>query len=239
MKTLKAVGDLLAPRQCLVCGRRLGVEEKHLCIWCAADLPLTRYWTRTHHPMADRFNEVIERHRKPEEQEPYAYAAALLFYRSGNPYRRIPQALKYHYDRPAGRYFARMLGEFLAGSEPFRDVDLVVPVPLHWTRLFARGYNQAEVIARAVAERLGVPCRRLLKRTRRTRTQTRLGAEEKARNVSGAFRVRSLTDARHILLVDDTFTTGATLYGCFAALRAALGPKVRLSVCTLSSVTEL
>ena len=239
MNALKAVGDLLAPRECLVCGRRLGVKETHLCIWCAADLPLTRYWTRIHHPMADRFNEVIERHRLPAGKEPYAYAAALLFYRSGNPYRRIPQAVKYHYNRAAGRYFGRMLGDYLSGAAHFKDVDLVVPVPLHWTRLFARGYNQAELLARAIAQRLGVPCRDLLRRTRRTRTQTRLSVEEKARNVSGAFRLRHRTTARHILLVDDTFTTGATLYGCFAALRAALGEEVRLSVCTLASVTEL
>ena len=100
----------------------------------------------------------------------------------------IPRTLKYEGGLSLGRYFGRMLGGFLAGSPVFRNVDAVVPVPLHWWRKYRRGYNQAAVIARAVAEKLGVPCREdLIRRRRSTRTQTRLGAEERARNVAGAF----------------------------------------------------
>lgn len=244
MNALRALGDLMAPRVCVVCGRQLGMKEQHLCIWCASDLPLTRYWTRPHNPMADRFNEVVERYRRPEDPELYAYAVALIFYRGGNPYRRIPQALKYHYNLSAGRYFARMLGDKMAGAAHFADVDLILPVPLHWTRRWSRGYNQAEVLARALGARLGIPVRcDVLRRKRRTRTQTHLSMEEKAHNVSGAFCVRPAAlknlQPRHILLLDDTFTTGATLYGCFAVLRAALGPGVRISVCTLAAVTDV
>ena len=123
--------------------------------------------------------------------EPYSYAAALFFYDVNANYRRITQALKYQGDLAAGRYFARMLGERLAGSALFADVDVVIPVPLHPLRRWRRGYNQAEVIARVVAECLGVPCETgLLVRRRRTRTQTRLSVEEKAANVRTAFALR-------------------------------------------------
>jgi len=245
MKWLRAVGDLMAPRECIVCGRKLGVQEEHLCTWCAADLPLTRYWTRPHNPMADRFNECIERHRADTDVEPYAFAAALIHYRGESPYRRIPQALKYRYNLSAGRHFARMLGTRLRGEAHWQDVDLVIPVPLHRARRFERGYNQAEVIGREIARCLGVPCDgKILERKRRTRTQTRLSNEEKARNVSRAFRVRPAAmrkglRARHILLIDDTFTTGATLLSCFAALREAFGSEVRISAATLAAVTNV
>ena len=251
MRLLRAAADLLAPRECVVCGRRLGLQEDEICIFCEADLPLTRYSSRVHNPMADRINLLIERHRSDSDQEAYAYAASLILYHSGNPYSRIPQALKYRYRLSTGRYFARRLGAEMASAGHFGDVDLVVPVPLHWTRRFQRGYNQAEVIAREVARALGVPCRDILRRNRRTGTQTRLSVEGKERNVRGAFSLKAGAAGclgaegtagappRHLLLVDDTFTTGATLYECFAALRSALGPDLRISFCTLASVTGM
>jgi ComF family protein len=121
-------------------------------------------------------------------------------------------------------------------SDSEGSFDLVCPVPLHWTRRFTRGYNQAEVIGREVARVLGVPFEpRLLRRVRRTGTQTKLSPEERAANISGAFAVRkSIASPLQILLVDDVFTTGATAAACAAALREAFGPEVRISVATLA-----
>lgn len=241
IRALKAAADLVLPRACIVCGRRLLVEERHLCLFCMTDLPMTHFWQVTRNPMADRFNAVIQEH-SPDyaPHEPYAYAAALFFYHSEAGYRQIPYRLKYHGDIPAGRYFGKILGERLAEAGHFRDVDLVIPVPLHWTRKWKRGYNQAEVIAAEVSMVLHarMECG-MLRRVRRTQTQTVLSVEEKSRNVSGAFRaVRSAETFRHILLIDDVFTTGATLTACFTALRSAFQASVRISVATLGYVGD-
>lgn len=262
---LRALADLFFPRVCLVCGSRLGIHERHLCLSCAADVPYTHFWRQPHNPMADRFNAVLERHRGTERMA-YAYAAALMYYKG--PYRSIPRALKYRDDLSAGRYYGMLLGQRLAAAPQFTDVDLVIPVPLHWTRRWSRGYNQAEILARAICKAMSFPVipggtssglpgmtssvipgqprnlpevrTDLLVRARRTRTQTRLSVEEKARNVASAFRVpepsgaKALASARHILLVDDTFTTGATLYACYAALRPCAS--ARISIATLAVV---
>lgn len=232
-----ALGDLFLPRHCVVCGRRLTLAERHLCLPCRSDLPYTHFWERTHNPMADKYNDRIREQVPHGVEEAYGCAAALFYYNSESGYKNIPQALKYRAALSLGREFADQLGARLAGSEAFAGVDLVVPVPLHWRRRRGRGYNQAAVIAERVAACLGARCgRTVLRRLRYTPSQTSVGMEKKASNVSGAFQVVGRVDTRHILLIDDTFTTGSTLAACHKALREAYPPSVRISVATLSYV---
>ena len=237
---LREMTDLVMPRTCLVCGRKLGAQEEHLCLWCSADLPLTYYWERPHNPMADELNALLERTRGEGEPMEYVRAAALMFYHHENPYKLIPKALKYGGNIEAGRYFASRLGRSMATADHFADVDLVIPVPLHWLRKWTRGYNQAAVIAKELAKTLKADYRAdVLTRARRTHTQTSLDATARLKNVAGVFRVRQIPkEAKHILLVDDTFTTGATLCACYNALREAIGPAQRISVATLSVVQD-
>jgi predicted amidophosphoribosyltransferase len=144
-----------------------------------------------------------------------------------------------------------MLGDRLAASPQFADVDVIIPVPLHWTRQWRRGYNQAEVIARELASALGAELRTdILRRSRRTRSQVRLPMADKAANVHGAFTLarnmqgvptgydtKAPYSAAHVLLVDDTFTTGSTLNACRAVLRQAFPLPTRISVATLAYVS--
>ncbi|MBQ7516817.1 MAG: ComF family protein [Bacteroidales bacterium] len=242
----KALADFFLPERCVVCGGVLSRKEHYLCCRCEADLPLTFYWARERQPMSERYNARIQ--EQSVEYEDFGRAAALFFYREQAGYKGIPQALKYEGRRSLGRCFGRRLGRELARSPLFSDVDVVVPVPLHPLRRFKRGYNQAAVLAKAIAAAyasvrpLYFPG--LVRRTRSTRTQTQLSGEEKAKNVAGAFRVNDRALARlpfsprHILVVDDVFTSGATLAAVHNALRAVFPPEIRISVATLAFVLE-
>ena len=148
-----ALLDLLLPRRCVVCGRILSAQEKHICLYCSASLPETYFWLRESNPMADRLNGRIQLRleqrlsgsaescggAEPGMHEPYAYAAALFFYRPESPYNNITKSLKYRADLSEGRHFSEMLGRRLASSPLYADVDLVVPVPLHRSRRLSRG----------------------------------------------------------------------------------------------------
>ena len=245
---LKAAADLMLPRVCVVCGERLLMNENFICLHCIADMPMTHFWQQRSNPMADKFNAIIqcglekewELPRNPHEK--YAFAAALFFYSHEADYRNILYNIKYKGRTDVGRYFGQMLGAKLAGSAEFKNVDCVIPVPLHWARRWKRGYNQAEIIAREVADALGAPLTcDILYRRRKTRTQTKLDIKGKAENVAGAFGIKDQHDhaqknIRHILLIDDVFTTGATVGECFRALRTVFPPDVRISVATLGFV---
>ena len=181
-----ATADVLLPRSCAVCGRRLTVRERFICIGCMEDIPYTYNWTMRYHPAADRFNMAIQ--QDLAGYEPYSYVANLFFYDDGNGYRHICHRLKYQGDIGIGRHFGKELGLRLSAAPHFRDVDAVVPVPLHWRRRWKRGYNQAEVIARGISEGLSgdIPILTdILRRVRYSTSQTRMSTGCKWENVSG------------------------------------------------------
>lgn len=242
LRICTAVGDLFLPRMCVACGEPLTLDERHICLQCLSQIPYTHFWDRRDNPMAEKFNAALRASIPDSVPQMFEYAAALFIYNSETPYRRIPQRLKYGGDRSAGKYFARRLGAMLASSELFKDVDLVIPVPLHPLRRLRRGFNQAEVIAADVALVLGAPlCTNVLRRTRYSSSQTHKSVEAKAANVRGAFRAkmpRRALQPHHILLVDDTFTTGSTLASCHEALSCVFPPSVRISVATLAYVGD-
>ena len=214
--SLKGLRDLFWPRRCCVCERGLDIDEEDICPECFSDIPLTYFWDWDENPAFEKLREKAS----------VKAAACLFFFHHGAPYNHIMHSIKYGGGRLLGYRLGFILGRHLAGSGRFGSIDAVTSVPLHPLRRFKRGYNQAEVIARGIAAAMGLPYTgNLLVRRRYTRSQARLATEEKARNVSGAFRLRENEAKKmaglgtcHILLVDDTLTTGATLGECACAL---------------------
>lgn len=243
----KHIIDLILPRHCAVCDKVLRTFEKHLCTECWADIPYTYYWERRRNPMSEKFNGKIQNYYFPESDNnacfsrkiEYSYATALFFFNSEALYKHIPYKIKYGGDISLGQFFGKLLGERIANSKHLNDIDIIIPVPLHWSRKWKRGYNQAEAIAEGIAATTGAEiCTSLLYRKKHTKTQTRLSVNMKSLNVRDAFKAKRQLDGRHhILLVDDVFTTGATLCSCFAALKD-MAPESRISIATLALVSN-
>lgn len=228
---VKGLRELFFPRKCIVCGRMLEMDERDVCATCLAELPLTYQWTIGQ-------NAAFERLARRFDVEA---AASLFFFGSESDYRNILYGIKYGNRRQLGFRMGFLLGSHLAESRLFSRCQAVVPVPLHPLRRWKRGYNQAEIIARGVAAAMNLPLEsKLLHRRRYTKTQTQLQGIEKTTNVQGAFalddrhvQILQNQDIRHLLLVDDTLTTGSTLAASAAPM---LATHFKVSCTTLAFV---
>jgi len=207
----------LLPLRCLLCGGR-GADGRDLCEGCARDLPRNDVrCPRCALPLkapAPLCGECLER-------EP-AFASAWVPFLYAHPLDLLEARFKFRGDLAAGRVLSELMIERAGREAPARP-DALVVVPLHVERLRERGYNQAFELARPLARAIGVPLvRDLLVRTRATAAQTGLDAPARRRNLRGAFAVASASSLpRHVALLDDVMTTGATLRECARVLRRA------------------
>ena len=228
------LADMVWPRRCGVCGGFLDTEERYVCAECLKDMPLTYFWSWRGNPA-----EQILWARTYLEG-----VVSLFYYSRDNDYKELLHAVKYGGNVATGRWLGRILGEKMReAAYPLPDV--IVPVPLHWRRKWKRGYNQAEVIARGISEGLSgdIPVLTdILRRVRYSTSQTRMSVGSKWENVSGAFvlidnrTAAERLSGRHVLLVDDVLTTGATVEACWDALRVI--PDIRVSYASIAFVTK-
>lgn len=218
---LGALADLVFPQRCMGCSRR---SSDVLCRECFEALPRIEpsFCKRCGTPTA--FEAFVCDECQGVD---FAFASARSPLRYEGVGKEIVHALKYQgYVRVVERLMAPLMSEAVQGR-----YDLVVPVPLHRSRRRRRGFNQAELMARAVAGRMKVAFSDKLEAVRRTRDQVKLSATERRRNVEGAFRARGPVTGK-VLLVDDVFTTGATLSaGAGVLLRAGAGEVHALTLC--------
>lgn len=216
--------DFISPRQCVVCGERLAPTEHSLCSTCLLHLPRTTYQFTPHdNPMAQLFW-----HLSPVEQ-----AAALIFYEPHSEVAQLIYDLKYH-DRPdIGEDMGRLMAGEMQLARFFDGIDMLLPVPLSRKRLRQRGYNQSEQLAVGISDVTHLPVvTKALRRTHFHQSQTQLSRRERQENVENLFELRdgSMLQGKHVLLIDDICTTGATLLACCDVLKAI--PGIRLSVLT-------
>jgi ComF family protein len=214
--------NLALPRLCPAC--RITVEAEGLCPQCWSQLAFIAppYCARLGIPFTyDPGPGILS---MKAIADPPAYDRARAAVRYDDVSRALVHQLKYG-DRPD---LAPMMGRWMAhaGRELLDGADALVPVPLHWRRLFARRFNQSATLAGAIASQTGVPvAHAALKRVKSTAQQVGLSKDQRATNVQGAFRVppdgRAEVTGRRLVLVDDVLTSGATLEGCARALLRA------------------
>lgn len=225
MKWIDDLKELLFPRYCKVCRRRLMHSEQHLCIHCLLELPRTHYERDPNNLLMQHFMEWPEVIR----------ATAYFYYYKEGEYSSLIHHLKYKDHPEVGTYLGRIAAMELKESGFFDGIDLIIPVPLSKKRYRQRGYNQCDYIAKGISKVTSIDIsNKSIERIVNTDTQTAKGRMDRWKNTEGIFRIKDATTltGKHILLVDDVATTGATLHACTSALLTV--PGVRVSVFALT-----
>ena len=219
--------QLFYPRLCLYCDKRLTEDEQYLCLHCYCELPRTHYHRRTDNPVLKLFTGFFHIHE----------IAAFLFFEREGKVQDLVHAFKYYGNKQLAQYLGRIAAIEMKNDGLFRGIDMLIPVPLHPKKERKRGYNQSEWIAKGVESVYQYPVRcDLLYRNIDTVTQTRKTVYERNLNVEEIFAVNNADalEGKHILLIDDVITTGATLRACIKTLSAI--PDIRISIFSLTTV---
>lgn len=213
--------SLLYPPRCLLCYELLEDGEQTICSHCAAVLP------EIAEPICLKCGKAIDNDGMEycsdcrEHPHLFEYGRALFSYT-----KEVQEAIvryKYKNQRGYAAWFGDMMAKRFAEEIWQMQAQVLVPVPLYIKKERVRGFNQAELLARVIGERCGLPVQKLLKRRRKTEAQKELGYEDRLANLEGSFQIiepgEEMPEA--VILVDDIYTTGSTVDACAAVLKKA------------------
>jgi ComF family protein len=234
LKTL----DFFLPPQCLCCSSYVAVQGG-LCsqCWPKFDFITVPYCEKCGLPFEVRVSEITQCLACLQNPPSYEQARSVLFYNEFS--KGLILRFKHGDATYLAPYFVTWLGRIYRESQ--KQVDYLVPVPLHWLRFLKRQYNQAGLLAQGLSKKIQVPLLpQLLKRTRATQSQGSMSAERRYRNIKGAFSLngslKNKIEGKHLLLVDDVLTSGATVSECTRVLMDQ-GKAASVSVLTLARVS--
>ena len=214
---------LFFPNVCAGCGSDLISDSTVLCLKCTDAMPETNFEFHAHNPVEKKFWGRL----------PLGGASAQYYFTRESLMQRLMHQFKYRGNKELGLQLGRMMGDSLKRSGRFQ-IDALIPLPLFASKEKRRGFNQATILCEGIAENMNVPVfKNVVARTQYTDTQTKKGRIERWQNMEGKFilaKPEAIT-GKHILLVDDVVTTGATLEACGAELVKA--GNVKLSIATL------
>ena len=218
---------LIFPKICAACGNSLWKHEEIICTFCDFHLPKTDFHLEQDNPVSRTFwgRAGIES------------ATAYCWFNKGNKVQRLVHLLKYKGRKDIGIFFGERLGRLLKNAPCFNTVEMIIPVPLHKKKLMKRGYNQSEQFAIGIGKAMDIPVNPyILSRRRSTETQTRKSRFHRWQNVSDMFALEDefQLEGRHILLVDDVITTGATMESCLQALSSVPGIKISIAAIAIT-----
>ena len=216
---------LFFPNSCRLCGKTLHRQEEILCTTCLYKLARTNFQDVQENPVMEIFNGRL----------PLYSATAFLFFSKGGGTQKLIHELKYKGKKEIGAYLGKMFGKQLDNSPLFQSTDVIIPVPLHPQKEHKRGFNQSLVICEGMAPQMharvlsGVLYRKI-----HSSSQTRKSRYERWENVKDIFEIKDgrQLSGKHVLLVDDVITTGATLEACGNKLLEI--PGIRLSIASLA-----
>jgi ComF family protein len=222
---IKNLLNLFFPKVCYACNNLLGDNEEHICITCRHSLPVTNYHFENNQAM----KKVLYGRVKLE------LGTALLKFEKKGIVQHLLHNLKYKGHETIGEVLGKWLGDELKTIEAYNTVDAIIPVPLHKRKLRKRGYNQVEKFGVEIAKALDVEyIDTVLLKTTTTKTQVFKKRIARWDNSNEVFTMqnKTLIDGKHILIVDDIITTGATIESCANILLKA--KNVKISVATMA-----
>ncbi|EOR95022.1 Phosphoribosyltransferase domain protein [Arcticibacter svalbardensis MN12-7] len=217
--------SLFFPQVCCACGKHLVADENLLCTACIYNLPYTNFHLQPDNPVARQFWGRV----------PLVYAGAFFYFHKHTNVQDLIHQLKYKNKPELGHLIGRMYGKVLYELVHSSGTDLLIPVPLHHSRLKERGYNQSYCIAAGLSTVLEIPVsEQYLIRHKATDTQTHKNRFSRFENMTEVFTLEHAheLEGKHILLVDDVVTTGATLESCASMLLTISG--VRVSIVSIA-----
>lgn len=203
------------------CNKALIAQEEVLCIACADNIPLTNYHNIADNETAQRFAGRIA----------FKHATSYAYFSEGGVLQTLMHLLKYKKNTPIAAFLGQRLAYSLKKTNWIKDIDVIVPVPLHPTKVNKRGFNQSELIATTMAEILHVAIDvHSLIRIKDTESQTHKSRAQRAENMKDVFGLTNLEQlkGKHVLLLDDVLTTGATLESCMTTLQTIEGLEISI-----------
>jgi len=223
---LNDVWHLIYPEKCVSCDNELTVNEHHICSICDTNLTETSYHL---------FHEATPFDKLFWGRVNVHHTFALFSFQKHSALQQLLFQFKYHHTHTIGTLFGKRIGKRLNVVQKYRDIEVLLPVPLHSKKEFVRGYNQSLALAKGISNTTSISINAgLLKRKRNTTTQTGKDRFERWSNVSSVFVVSTKVRAyKHIAIVDDVVTTGSTIESLVHAIRE-VHPDVKISVLTLA-----
>ena len=219
---------LVFPHVCEGCGTDVLQSDHALCLQCIVALPETRFHLYKDNPVEKIFWGRV----------PLVHATAQYYFTKESIMQRLMHSFKYRGDKELGFYLGRLMGRAITASHYYASIDALVPLPLHPSKERRRGFNQAAILCQGLSIEMSIPViEDAVSRPGRTETQTKKNRVARWQNMEGRFEVHSTSglEGRHLLLVDDVVTTGATLEACATELLKIPGVSVSIATLCFSS----
>ncbi len=223
---IKNTLSLFFPKLCLSCGQPLSDDHAYICLSCETQLPETEHWHKKENTFSQRF--IYDKRIES--------AAALYYFAKNSGVQHLIHKIKYKDQRESALQLGRLLGDKINQSDFFKNIDFILPVPMHPRKKRERGFNQAEVLAQGISEKTGWRIDTgILRKVKYTNVQAQSNYSERLQNVFAAYQCVNATGCKNkrILIVDDVATTGATLQTCCDAILEK-EPQCQLFVVTLA-----
>lgn len=227
--TFQSLTHLFYPHLCIGCGSDLLAPKALLCLTCVTELPHTGFETYPHNPIERIFYGRLV----------LQYAHAGFYFSKGTLIQTLIHDFKYKGNKAVGILLSKIMAEKMMNSDRFKHIDYLIPLPLFADKEYKRGFNQAKIICDGISEVMNIPVlAHTVLRKYATTTQTKKHRTERWQNVAESFTVQHTQQLqhKHILLVDDVITTGATIEACTQQMAGLAG--IKISVATLATATN-